>query len=61
MKKLVRINAQNVSSRFGYIVEEFGDAALIKVGCKDDRLAWLPENCIILGSDLYKEIGEARA
>lgn len=58
MKKLVRINAQNVSSRFGYIVEEFDGAALIKVGCKADNLEWLPENCILLGSDLYEEIKE---
>lgn len=55
MKKLVRINAENVNSKFGYIVEEFGDAALIKVAC--DELNWLSEsNCIILGSDLYEEI-----
>lgn len=55
MKKLVRINAENVNSKFGYIVEEFGDAALIKVAC--DELNCLSEsNCIILGSDLYEEI-----
>ena len=55
MKKLVRINAKNVSSKFGYIIEEFCGAALIKVAC--DELQCLSEsNCIILGSDLYEEI-----
>lgn len=55
MKKLVRINAENVNSKFGYIIEEFGGAALIKVAC--DELKCLTEsNCVILGSDLYEEI-----
>ena len=55
MKKLVRINAENVNSKFGYILEEFGDVALIKTAC--DELQCLQEsNCIILGSDLYEEI-----
>lgn len=55
MKKLVKINATNVKSRFGYIVEEYVDFALIKVAC--DELKCLTEcNCIILGSDLYEKI-----
>ena len=59
MKKLVRINAENVNSKFGYILEEFGDVALIKTAC--DELQCLQEsNCIILGSDLYEEIKEVR-
>lgn len=56
-KKLVKINAKNVSSKFGYIVEEYEDAALIKVGCKADHMkAPESENCIILGSELYEEV-----
>ena len=55
MKKLVRINAEKVNSKFGYILEEFCGAALIKIAC--DELQCLQEsNCIILGSDLYEEI-----
>ena len=55
MKKLVRIHAENVNSKFGYVVEEFGGAALIKVAC-DDLKCLEEQNCIILGSDLYEEI-----
>ena len=50
MKKMVKINAVGVNSKYGYIVEECDDFALIKVGCKNDRLDCLSEeNCIILG------------
>ena len=38
MKKMVKINAVGVNSKYGYIVEECDDFALIKVGCKNDRL-----------------------
>lgn len=61
-KKLVKINAKNVNSRFGYIVEEYEGAALIKVGCASDRMPALEtENCIILGSDLYEVVSGREA
>ena len=57
MKKMVKINAVGVNSKYGYIVEDFGDFALIKVSCKNDHLDCLTEeNCIILGKDLYEVI-----
>ena len=56
MKQKVRINAEGVSSRYGYIVEDFGDCAIIKVGCSVDRIACMEDHCIILGSDLYEKI-----
>ena len=57
MKKMVKINAVGVNSKYGYIVEDCGDFALIKVGCKNDHLDCLTEeNCIILGKDLYEVI-----
>ena len=55
----VRINAKDVSSRFGIIKENFYgmDAYFVKVGCKEDRIQhWIGENgkalksCILLGA-----------
>ena len=57
MKKMVKINAVGVNSKYGYIVEECDDFALIKVCCKNDHIDCLSEeNCIILGKDLYEVI-----
>ena len=56
-KRKVRINAAGVSSKYGYIVDEFEDMALIKVACSTDWLKCLiVPHCIILGTDLYEEI-----
>ena len=56
-KQKVRINAAGVSSKYGYIVDEFEDMALIKVGCSADWVKSLVKpHCIILGTDLYEEI-----
>lgn len=57
MKKMVRIKAKNVQSKYGYIVEDCGDFALIKVGVSSDNMKCLENrNCIILGADLYEKI-----
>lgn len=56
-KRKVRINAAGVSSKYGYIVDEFEDMALIKVGCSTDWVKCLAEPyCIVLGANLYEEI-----
>lgn len=56
MKTLVKINAEGVYSRFGYIIDEVGDMALIKVSCKLDWFKCLEtEHCIILGSTYFEK------
>lgn len=57
MKQKVKINAPGVSSKYGYIVEDCGEYAIIKVGCSVDHLEWLEEDhCIILGCSYYEKI-----
>lgn len=57
MKKLVKINAKNVNSHFGYVIDECGGASLIKVPCKADWMGCLEQkNCIIIGSAYISEV-----
>lgn len=57
MKTLVKINAEGIHSRFGYIVDEVCGMALIKVSCKLDWMECLEcEHCIILGSSYLEKI-----
>lgn len=56
-KQLVRIKADGVQSKYGYIVEEDFGCAIIKVAIKGDAIKCLEhKNCVILGETLYKKI-----
>lgn len=55
MKQMVRINAENVKSKFGYIIEDCVDYALIKVAC-DKNECLIEDHCIVLGCTLYEKI-----
>ena len=56
-KQLVRIKADGVQSKYGYIVEEEFGVAIIKVAIKGDATKCLDyKNCVILGETLYKKI-----
>lgn len=59
MKQLVKINAKNYKSHYGYIVDGDECVAVIKVACREDWNRCLErEHCILLGRYWVEEINE---
>ena len=57
MKKIVKINAENINSKFGIVVDEDENMVLLKVCCKIDREYHSAFGGFVpLGKNLVKEL-----
>jgi hypothetical protein len=57
MRKIVKINAVGVVSKYGIVVDEDENVVLLKVGCKIDReKARAFGGFVLLGKDLICEV-----
>lgn len=55
MKRIVKIKAENIKSKYGLVIEEDENCVVVKVGNKKDRLEVFG-NMLILGKNLIEEL-----